>query len=99
MATYFELATLTEEADWDAFLQKVLVATAIKATAIINAAAPSPEALAWARDAIGRPRAAGEDLVWYVVASNETASVAQILAATDSAIQTNIDAAVDALYP
>lgn len=99
MATYLELARITEETGWGDFFDKVVTATAIKATAIIDSVAPSAVALDWAKIAIDAPRAEANNLVWYVIASNDTATLSVILSATDSAIQTNVDAAVDALYP
>lgn len=99
MATYEELATLPGDDLWGLFKDKVAVAVGIKATAIINEAAPTAGQLAWAQQAIEDPRGSGDNIVWYVVSDNANASKMQILTAPDNAIQTNVDAAVDALYP
>ena len=99
MATYLELARITEQNEWGDFFDKTVTATQIKATAIIDSATPTQVALDWAKQSMESPRREANNLVPYVIASNNTATIAQILAATDNAIQTNIDAAVDALYP
>ena len=99
MATYLELARITEQNEWGDFFDKVVTATAIKATAIIDSATPTQVALDWAKEAVNKPRQAGDGVVWYVIASNNGVTQAQILSASDNAIQTNVDAAIDALYP
>ena len=98
MATYAEVASIREQEAWNAFLNKVRVAATIKAAAIIDSDTPAAAALEWARQTISNPSSAGDGLVWYVVASNVGVSVAAMLGASDSAIQTNINAAVDAIY-
>ena len=97
MATYQELYTFTSQPDWPEFLGKVRVAAVIKAVAILDSASPSAAAVAWATDAIARQASAGDDVVWYVVGTNNAATIAAILAATDVAIQTNVNDAVDAI--
>ena len=99
MATYLELARITEQNDWGDFFDKVVTATVIKATAIIDSSTPSAEAVQFAKDALGQPRVAADSLVYYVIGANDSATIAQIFAASDNSIQTNVDAAVDALYP
>jgi hypothetical protein len=98
MATYNEIADLLLNEDWGIFLQKVTVACAVKATEIINSTTPGATALEWAQSTIQAPKLAAKDLVFYVVASNKSATISQIVAATDTAVQTNVDTAVDALY-
>ena len=98
MATYEELSTIQNNADYNVLLNKIQVACAVKASAIIDSATPAAEALEWAKGAIASPNAAGRSLVAYVIASNKAATLAQIYAASDTAIQTNVDDAVDAVY-
>lgn len=99
MATYAELSTIrNDDTQWGNFLAKVRVATAIKAAAVIDSATPPAEAVEWARGAIAEPGDAGNDLVWYIVAKNDSATLSQIYSASDSSIQTNINVAVDAIY-
>lgn len=98
MATYLEIYNIQVDAGWNDFLSKVRIASAKKAAAIIDSTTPGATALEWAKGAIKNPTQAGNDLVTYIVAVNSTATTTQILSATDNAIQTNIDAAVDAIY-
>lgn len=99
MATYAELSTIrSDDTQWGAFLEKVRVATAIKAAAVIDAVTPSAEALEWANGAISNPGSAGNDLVWYIVAKNAGLALSAIYGASDNAIQSNINDAVDAIY-
>lgn len=99
MATYLELSRITEENSWGDFIDKVKTACVIKATTIIDSATPTTEAKAWAEATIANREEAALSLVWYVIGSNDNLAIATILAASDSAIQTNVDAAVDVLYP
>ena len=99
MATYNELATIQSDPGWQSLQQKIETATAIKAQSVIDAPAPPAARLDWARESIASVRSAANDLRFYVVAANNTATIAQIIGATDAQVQTNIDAAVDALYP
>ena len=98
MATYIELSTIHLDDQWNDLLSKVRVACSIKAAAIVDSATPTVEALGWAKNAIKQPGVAGNDLAFYAVAVNESATLAQIYTATDTAVQANVDAAVDASY-
>jgi predicted Zn-dependent protease len=99
MATYLELARITQENDWGDFIDKVETACVIKATAIIDSTSPTQVAKDWAEATIKTPATAALSVVWYVIGSNDNLAIATILSASDSAIQTNVDAAVDVLYP
>lgn len=99
MATYLEIARITEESTWGDFFDKIKTACVIKATAIIDSTTPTTEAKAWAEAAIADRVSAADSLVWYVIGSNDNLALATILAASDTSIQTNVDAAVDVLYP
>ena len=41
------------------------------------------------------PRAAADEVMWSVIMANKDFTVAQILGASDTAIQANVDAVVD----
>jgi hypothetical protein len=99
MATYNELASLNEDAGWPAFADKALISVIKKATEIVDEASPSATRLSWARSALGSPRGSTNELIFYAVAKNSGLTTAQILGASDSAVQTNIDEAIDSLYP
>lgn len=99
MATYLELAQINDSSsDWNDFRAKVAVAVAVKATLIIDQATPTAEALAWAKGAITGPTQAVSDVLWYVIASNDNLAISAILSATDNAIQSNVNSAIDAIY-
>ncbi len=98
MATYIELSTIHLDDQWNDLLAKVRVACSIKAAAIIDSATPGADALVWAKNTTEQPGTAGNDLVWYIVAANKSATLTQIYNADDVAVQSNVDAAVDAIY-
>ena len=99
MATYAELATIrSDDTEWGNFLAKVRVAAVIKATEIIDSTTPGEAALEWARSTIANPAASGDSIVWYVVGKNDNLALSAIYGASDTAIQTNVGAAVDAIY-
>lgn len=83
---------------YTAFLDRVAVAATVKAKAISDEAVPSVEAKAWASGALNSPRAAAGSIVHFVIAANIGATTNQILSASDTAIQTNVNAAVDTLF-
>ena len=98
MATYTELSTIREDPLWNDLLAKIVVATSIKAAEIIDTVTPAPTLLEWAKGAIAKPSNAANDIAFYVVAANQVATIAQIVGADDTAIQTNVDVAIDAIY-
>ena len=98
MATYTELATVYRADEWTGLIEKIRVACAIKATAVIDSVTPAAAMLTWAENAIKSPNKAGDDIAFYVVSANASATLAQIYSATDSAVQDNVNAAIDALY-
>jgi len=98
MATYTELHGYRSTQDYQDTLNRVVVAVAIKAEDIASAASPTAEEIAWAISALNNPRSQANSIINFVLAANNTMSLAQITAASDSAIQANVDTAVDTLY-
>lgn len=94
MATYSELYTLGSNSD---LRNKIAVAVSIKAAAFIAESTPTADKLAWASKALNSPVAEAVKLLPYVLAANNTLTVAQITNATDAAIQSGVDAAVNKL--
>jgi hypothetical protein len=93
MATYNELFELhTQNTD---LLNRVTVAKTIKAQALLALPTPTAAQVAWAVDSLGSSREASKDLLSYVLAANAGLTVAQITNATDAAIQSAVNAAVD----
>jgi hypothetical protein len=94
MATYMELFALRSNSDLQ---DKVSVAVAKKAQTLLDGETPSAAAVAWAQEAIQSPKTKADALLNYVLVKNSELTAAQISGAADSAIQTNVDAAVDVL--
>lgn len=97
MATYLELGSIRSHPDWPFLLSKIRTAIIIKAATVISDSAPTPEALAWAKEALEKP-SVYDEIANFVIAANASATLDNILNAPDTAIQSNIDAAVDKLY-
>lgn len=95
MATYQEIYTAWQDAD---LRNKLAVAIAVAAENVRTD--PSPPAnqanrLIWSRRALRDPFSFVDQMMWGVLAANKSASLAQILAASDVTIQTNVDALID----
>lgn len=95
MATYLELFGLKYDSD----LQDRTAAAVMIAAETIRSdeAPPANQAarLAWAARVMANPKAEAERMLWAVLAVNKDATVAQITGASDAALQTQVDAAVD----
>ncbi len=97
MATYLELFDLQNNDD---LLRKATTAIAVAADTIRSEAtgtANHANRLVWAEKALANPKALTDQVLWAVLAANNGSTVDNITGATDSAIQTNVDAAVDVL--
>ena len=94
MATYPELFALRSNSDLQ---DRSAVAVVKKAQVILDSATPTIAAVTWANEALQNPASKAGLLLNYVLAANSTLTVAQIESASDSALQTNVDAAVDVI--
>ena len=95
MATYEELFKLRNNST---LRNKVAVAVAIAADGIRTETAGTTNhanRLIWAKQAMENPSSVGEQVYFAILAANKDKTVAQITGAADTAIQTNVDAAVD----
>jgi len=95
MATYAELRNLLNDS---ALLNKVTVAVGVAAETIQNesgATANHANRLLWAKDAYSNPTGISRQVFWAVIIANRASTVVQIQAASDTAIQTNVDAVID----
>ena len=95
MASYQDLYALKDDSDMQ---EKVSVACVIAAQAIsTDETPPTNQAarLVWAANAMSNPRSVAIPMLWAVLAANANATVLQITGATDAAILTNVEAAVD----
>lgn len=95
MATYDELLQANANTG---LLNKVRVAVVVAATNIMTEADTTTNhanRLLWAKSVFADPAAAGQRMMWPVLAQNKTLTLAQITGATDSDVQTAVDAAVN----
>lgn len=95
MASYTELRELFGDATMK---NKVAVACVVAAEAIRNedaGTANHASRLVWAKKAFGNPNGVADEMLMALLAAYKDASVATITGATDAAIQTKVDAAVD----
>ena len=95
MATYQELFDLRRNQE---LLDKVTVAVIVAAETIFaetGGTANHANRIVWAREASISPRAMAGVFMSAVLAANKTATVANIIGAADSAIQTNVDDVID----
>jgi len=94
MATYTQLVAT---ANADVLRQQIKMAIAMSALTITNEAAGTTNhanRLIWAKAALANPDNEVNRVVWYVLAANASATIAQITSATDATVQTNVDAAI-----
>ncbi len=95
MATLTELQDLAHNNDLRGKIERAITITAL---AITKEVSPSAERLQWGSDGLANPDDQVQLMLNYVLAENSAATIAQITTATDSAIQTNVNDAVDALH-
>jgi hypothetical protein len=94
MATYAELFELRADSP---LRNRVTVAVVVKAQGLIDGASPTAAEITWSEEALRSPVSRATEILNYVLAANKAATVANITGATDAAIQSNVDAAADAL--
>ena len=93
MATLQELRSVFRDSDLH---EKVESALIIAVQAKLDGT-PSVDEMRYAAAVFDTPQAEANKAVMSLLASNSTATVAQILGATDPAIQTRVDAVIDTL--
>lgn len=95
MATYQELLAAAEDGT---LRNKIKVACVIAAEAVRNEAPGTTNhaaRLVWARGVFQNPDGYVQQMLWAVLAQNAGATPAQIAGASDSTVQTAVNAAVD----
>ena len=95
MANYAELLQASVN---DVLRQKIRVACVIAAEKVRIEAETVPkhtERLAWAKAVFANPETEGNRMIWAVLAQNSSATLASITGASDSLVQTAVDAAVN----
>jgi hypothetical protein len=96
MATYTELHALRGDASSATLLQKIAVAICIKANALAKAT-PTAAQRDWAKAALANPEVYVGIVLNYILADYNTATAVAITGATDTQVQTAVNAAVDTL--
>jgi hypothetical protein len=95
MATYTELLFANEDPDLKLKIKVACVVAAeqvrTEATSVTNHASR----VVWAKKVFENPDAESSRMTWAVLAQNRASSLASILSATDSAVQTAVDAAIN----
>lgn len=97
MATYSEILSISQN---PAILNLVEVAVCVTANTIMlepTGTTNHAARLLWAKATLADPLASARGLIWSVLVQNKALTAAQILAASDAAVQTAVDAAVLAL--
>ena len=94
MATYLELFSLRNNSD---LVNRVAVACVIAADEVRTEDPLTEyhtERLSWAAKAMNNPLREAKRMLWTLLASNSTIAINGILSASDSEIQTQVNAAV-----
>lgn len=95
MATYDELLTAAQNAALNNRLRVAVIVAAEKVRVEDVATANHAARLAWAKSVFGNPDTEARRMLWAVLAQNRAFTVAQIVGADDTAVQTAVDAAVN----
>lgn len=100
-ATLLELHDVVGDPGTTDLRKKVVAAIALKAHAIAIEATPTAEEIIWAKEALIKPAGKLEQVLHYIIAEAQTntpgITVAAIQSASDTAIQSFVDNAVDNL--
>jgi hypothetical protein len=97
MATYAELIQAPQNV---ALQQRVFVATVVAAEAVRTESGATPNhanRLKWAKAVFTSPHTEADRMLWAVLAANKDATIAQITGASDTTVQTAVNAAVDVM--
>lgn len=95
MATYIELYGLHNDS---ALKNRVVVACIVAAEVVIDedpATDNHANRLPWAASVLASPQAEATRMYWALLAANKDANVEAIRAASDAAIQTQVEAHID----
>lgn len=95
MATLLELSDFAASSDYQTLNKKIVTAIAKKAVAIGNLTTPTAAQIDWCKAALAAPADQARTVINYVLAANAGFTIAQIIAATDTAVETQVNAAID----
>jgi hypothetical protein len=100
MATYAEIMGIVGGTSGDPLKLQIRVAIVVAANAILNEATGTTNhanRLIWAKEAVSSPDTEAQKMLWAVLAQNAALTVTQITTASDSAVQTAVNNAVNLL--
>ena len=95
MASYPELKSLFSNSDLQDRAEVACIIAAQTIKEEDGATANHANRLVWAKEAFSSPKAMASKMLMAILAANEGLSVSAITGATDSALQSNVDAVVD----
>ena len=95
MATLLELSDFSQSSDYQTLNKKIVSAIAKKAVAIGNLTTPTAAQIDWCKAALASPAGEARTVINSVLAANAGQTIAQIVGATDTQIETQVNAAVD----
>lgn len=99
MATFAEQRTAAESSDLRIKVQQALIVSAQKILDEAAATTNHANRLLWAKRLIPPPDIEVLKMLMYIIAKNNTLTLAQILAVTEPQVQAAVDGAVDVLSP
>lgn len=97
MADFIDIFEFISTPDGSTLRNKISIAANIKAQALLDGASPTTGQVTWAYNTLRFPVPRATILTNYVLAKNNTSTIAQINAASDATIQSNVNDAADAL--
>jgi hypothetical protein len=95
MATYMELRVLFNDSDLQDRVEVSCIVAAETIRTEDGGTTNHANRLAWAKGAFEHPRGVRNEMLMALLAANKDATVAAIQGVTDSALQTQLDAAID----
>ena len=97
MATYAEIRSIYTDSN---LVNRMEVAVAVKAHAILQEASPTAGRMEWARTAlVSALRGEADMCLRYALAANKNLTAQQLIGATDASLYDAASAAIDKLYP
>lgn len=99
MATLAEQRTAAEDSNLRIKVQQALIVSAQKVIDEAPATTNHANRLLWAKRLIPPPDVEIVKTLMYIIAKNNTLTLAQILAVTDAQVQAAVDGSVDAMSP
>ena len=97
MASYVDIRSIWNDVSNDGLKAQVEVATVIAAEAKLSDGAATAAEQKWAGAVLANPKGEAQKAMLSVIASNNGLTIAQMQGASDTDVQTKVDAVVDGL--